>query len=91
MIKIKKVPVNDRKYCTHCDDRAWWMLLACNPKIVQQSITACFCNKCYNNLKKAIREFVTKPCPRCKGRKYLIDSFTRMEEECPHCEGKGKV
>lgn len=30
-------------------------------------------------------------CPRCKGRKYLINPATNMNEECSKCSGIGRV
>lgn len=28
-------------------------------------------------------------CPVCKGRKYLINNVTYMNEQCEHCKGSG--
>jgi hypothetical protein len=32
-----------------------------------------------------IRGSQSKPCRRCKGRKYLINPVTHINEECPDC------
>jgi len=30
-----------------------------------------------------------QPCPECKGRKYLINNVTYMNEQCVSCKGSG--
>jgi hypothetical protein len=55
MIEVKRLLGDDRRYCTHCDDRAVCTLYFCNPKIVQQSSCGSLCQKC---AKKLIVEFI---------------------------------
>jgi len=53
---IKVVPISEKvgKYCTHCDKPAVVGLLLCNPKVIQQSVTAYLCKKCLSRLKKEL-------------------------------------
>jgi DnaJ-class molecular chaperone len=30
-----------------------------------------------------------QPCTECKGRKYLINNVTYMNEQCMNCKGSG--
>jgi hypothetical protein len=57
-ISVKKIKGDTPKYCTHCDDPASYAIYACNPKVVQQSITAVFCKKCMKELKDKIDKIV---------------------------------
>ena len=54
MIHVRKIIVDERKYCTHCGDRAWFELNYLNPHINQQSSCVVLCDKCMGQLKKAV-------------------------------------
>jgi hypothetical protein len=41
-------------YCTHCDDRALYVLNYLNPRIVQQSSCGALCGRCMGRLKAAV-------------------------------------
>lgn len=54
MVSVRKLVGDERKYCTHCDDRALYVLYYCNPKIVQQSSCGALCPRCMALLKSAV-------------------------------------
>jgi hypothetical protein len=56
MIHLYPISTKIKKYCTHCDKPAEFELIACNPKVVQQSTTACFCRKCMDKLKELVNK-----------------------------------
>ena len=56
MIYLYPVSIKVKKYCTHCDAPAEFELMACNPRVVQQSTTACFCGQCMARLKKLVSQ-----------------------------------
>jgi hypothetical protein len=66
MISVRKIIGDERKYCTHCDDRALYELNYLNPSIVQQSSCGVLCEQCMKQLKAAIiKATITKqPKPR---------------------------
>jgi hypothetical protein len=60
MITVKVLVGDDRKYCTHCDNRAVYELFFTNPVIVQQGSNGALCERCMRRLEKAIAK-VTSP------------------------------
>ena len=54
MISVRKIIGDERKYCTHCGDRAYFELNYNNPKIIQQSSNGVLCSKCFSLLKIAV-------------------------------------
>jgi len=60
MITIYPVSKDVKKFCTHCDKPAKFDIDACNPSIIQQSITMCLCQKCMTRLKSEVNK-ITPP------------------------------
>lgn len=56
MIKVRRVGSKERKYCTHCDNRAVYVLYFTNPVIIQQGSNGALCGRCMGGLKKAIEK-----------------------------------
>lgn len=54
MISVRRLICDERKYCTHCDDDALYVLNFCNSKVVQQSSSGVLCKKCMALLKAAV-------------------------------------
>lgn len=54
MISVRKIVGDERKYCTHCDERAYYELNYSNPRIIQQSSCGVLCRRCMGRLKTAI-------------------------------------
>jgi hypothetical protein len=65
MISVRKLVGDERKYCTHCDDRALYVLNFTNPRIVQQGSSGALCNRCMGLLKRAA-EKATAPALKTK-------------------------
>jgi hypothetical protein len=65
MISVKRLVLDERAYCTHCDDRALYKLFFTNPKIVQQGSNGALCGRCMGRLKAAI-EKATAPVKKSK-------------------------
>ena len=77
MVKVVPISMKVGKHCTHCDKPSVFELHLCNPKIIQQSVTACLCGKCMSRLKK---ELGTTPNSAMDAiaRKLLEDSLERI-------------
>jgi len=56
MISVHPISIKLTKYCSHCDEPAVFELCMCNPKVIQQSATACLCDKCMEALKTQLLE-----------------------------------
>jgi hypothetical protein len=54
MISVHPISEKVRKYCTHCDAPASYEINLINPKIIQQSSTACLCDPCMSILLREI-------------------------------------
>ena len=72
MISVRKIVGDERKYCIHCDDRAWYELNYLNPRIVQQSSCGALCERCMGRLKAAVVKATSpnsaKPKPRKRSK-----------------------
>lgn len=71
MISLKKIPKNTVTYCTHCDERASYLLCYLNPRIIQQGPMGALCTKCICILKKKIDKASIEWCreqAKVKGR-----------------------
>jgi len=54
MVSVRRLVGDERMYCTHCDDRALYVLNYLNPRIVQQSSCGALCGRCMGRLKAAV-------------------------------------
>jgi hypothetical protein len=54
MISVHPISEKVHKYCTHCDAPASYEICLLNPKIIQQSSTACLCEPCMAILTREI-------------------------------------
>lgn len=55
MISIKRIVGDDRRYCSHCGDRACFEINWCNPRRKIEKLPAgVLCTKCMRKLKKAV-------------------------------------
>ena len=72
MVSVRRLVGDERKYCTHCDDRALYVLNYLNPRIVQQSNCGSLCGRCMGRLKavvvKATSPNSAKPKPRKRSK-----------------------
>lgn len=58
-MQLKKIKKNIIKYCSHCDERASYLLYYTNPVIIQQGSNGALCKKCMKLLINEIKK-VTK-------------------------------
>jgi len=103
MIYLYPISVGVKRHCTHCDALAEFELMACNPKVVQQSTTACFCGECMARLKQLVSQVHISQhsngaepqeeiCPVCKGAVYYFPYPNgNISGICPKCNGTGKL
>ena len=59
MVDVKKLGKKHVHYCTHCDNRASYLLYFTNPVIIQQGSNGALCEKCFELLKNAIIKIST--------------------------------
>ena len=69
MVSVRKIIGDERKYCTHCGDRASYELNYLNPRIVQQSSCGVLCGRCMGRLKIVVVKATSPNKPSAKRRK----------------------
>jgi hypothetical protein len=70
MVSVRKLVGDERKYCSHCDDRALYVLYFANPKLVQQGSCGALCKKCMALLKAAVVKATAPNSAKPKPRKH---------------------